>query len=223
MDKNTVISRIVILINVVLVVYAIIAGHFTPRLFGEHKLMTMFSSIQILAIAAFSLSIFFAEGKFSYNRQKYFWLLAGIAFIFFAVDEYTMIHENIDFSIHKLLNIKETNLTDHLDDAIIGLYGIIAAVCVWCFRKEILRDKCVLKGLIAAAAIFSFMVLLDIATNGDAILRYLFGREAIISGIKNWAEIAEEVLKLAAEAVILLCFISRRLNAGAGKGLQHRA
>ena len=54
-----------------------------------------------------------------FGGSRVWGLIAG-GFVFLAVDEALQIHERLDFVIHKALNIRETALTDRLDDAIIA-------------------------------------------------------------------------------------------------------
>jgi hypothetical protein len=56
------------------------------------------------------------------------------------------------------------------------------------------------------------MVIMDIVTSDDRVFLYLFKDKILAAGVKNWCEISEEVLKISAEAAILVSFVSRRIN-----------
>ena len=65
------------------------------------------------------------------------WLILVFTSLYLAIDEIIMIHENIDFFIHRIFNIEETGLTDRIDDAIVAIYGLCGLIGIYLYRKEL--------------------------------------------------------------------------------------
>ena len=55
-----------------------------------------------------------------------------------------MIHESIDNGIHYVLKLRETAITDRLDDIIIGIYGLGGIGILYYYRDEIVKCMCLL-------------------------------------------------------------------------------
>ena len=96
------------------------------RYFGEHQFITWISAIQLLFVAWLSYRIFHVQVK-NHSLKKVWrspailWFLICLGFIFLAFDDYCSIHENVDRWIHHVLGMKETALSDRIDDVLVGL------------------------------------------------------------------------------------------------------
>lgn len=65
-------------------------------------------------------------GRSSFWRDpSVVWAIIASGFLFLAADEVLRIHENLDQLIHYVFGLKETNLTDRIDDLIVGMYGLV--------------------------------------------------------------------------------------------------
>jgi hypothetical protein len=128
--------------NLIIVTLAIILGLVTgkpSRYFGEGRLTTSVSCLPLLTVAFISSRIFLARRPLASTvgsiSAAWVWALIAVGFAFLAADDALEIDERLDRIIHETFQIQETVWTDHLDDAIIGIYGFIGLAILWLFRK----------------------------------------------------------------------------------------
>jgi hypothetical protein len=151
------------------------------------------------------------------------WALMAAGFLFLAVDELFEIHEQVDRAIHSLFGITETSLTDRIDDLLVLLYLLIGLAAVCIARSELWRYRRTLPFFAAGFGLALAMVVLDVLTNDVDLLR-MFVPRAYLGSVFLWAIVAEDVLKVVAEAFFLLGFIqtlqiTRRMDAEPSAGL----
>jgi hypothetical protein len=205
-------SRFLILFNLVLVGWAIYAGSERGELdyyFGEEQLITYLSAFQLVALALFTWFLFerdCAETSHSYWRCNGFpWLLMSLGFLFLGFDEVLQFHEKLDFAIHRWFSIKETALTDRLDDLIVVLFVILGLFTLYYYRSQLLRYRSALPLVLTGFSLAFLMGGLDMASNRPDIItdKNLF----VLAGV------TEEAAKVLAECVFLLaarhCWILR--------------
>jgi len=183
--------------------------------FKENGFVTIFSIIQLLAIFFLAYKIFTIRG-FERNlsimkHSSIVWLIISTGFLYLAADEYFMIHENLDFFIHRIFNIRETGLTDRIDDAIVGIYGLIGVGVLFHFRSELRPYKEAHSFFIYGFSLLLFTVILDGLTNREDMLQ-LFFDQSYVSMLKPWLSHLEESLKIFAEAFFILAFYSIYLS-----------
>jgi len=198
-------KRLVLALNFLVVVFVvgylyatggpIPGGHFPEEgtyLFQEKMFGTLFSSFQIAAIGFVALlnAIF----CLSQNRKHevLFWGLSIFAFIFFALDEYFLIHENIDFWIIRVCGLPENRLTDRIDDVLVLIYGLMGLYVLkksWPWLREY---KGFVKYVKVGFVLLFLMVLYDLA-------------RIKMTPVK---ELEEDALKLFAEAYFLIAYFS---------------
>lgn len=136
-------------------------------------------------------------------RQPYFvWPLSTIGFVLLAIDEKFKGHENIDSAVHKLFGMRETALTDRIDDLIVGLYALAAAIVLFAYRSEVRRFAAGTR-LFATGLVFLLaMVALDAYSNrGD-------GTFVLWGVVPLQLMVAEETLKLLSEGMFLAGFLN---------------
>ncbi|MGD1856376.1 MAG: hypothetical protein ACFB2W_19230 [Leptolyngbyaceae cyanobacterium] len=194
-------------INVTVVALSVWAGVSQRNLqayLGEGSVITWLSGLQLLAVAFVSLKLYRLRGQrqWSWRSPALFWLLISLGFVFLAADELVEIHEQLHAWLHQAWNIQETGLTDRIDDAIVGLYGAVAAGLVYRYRGEIKRYSNVLPIFSAAFAVLAVMVFLDILTNRPDILPWLLGSDAALP-VQSTFEVLEEFCKLVVESLCL--------------------
>jgi len=156
--------------------------HGTPaRYFREREPATHASGALLFAAAAVAVLVARRAGVPSSRR---FWSLAAVGFAFLALDDLLTIHEDLDRAIHALLGWDSRHwLTDHLDDAIVAAYGLVAVAWAYRHRADILRLRWTALLLGVAFAGFAAMTAIDFAAQRPEI---------------------EESLKLLAEALIVI-------------------
>jgi hypothetical protein len=176
--------------------------------FGEGRFTMIFSCVQLLAIAFLSFAIFRTRRGFSSERGwlalQNLWLLIGVGFIFLTADEAFEIHENTDRLFHVWFGVTQTNLTDLLDDFIIGSYLLIGVVTLWIFRAELKSFREMIVPLIWGFVCGGFSVVSDILGHHKDIFLAL-GADLRLSGrLVQWADVGDGAFTLLAEG----CFVS---------------
>jgi len=188
-----------VILFVVIYLYAtggpIPGGHFPEEgtyLFEEKMFGTLFSTFQITAIGLIALLL--ATSSFSKSRRHelLFWSLSCVGFFFLALDEYYLIHENLDRWIIRTWHLPDNRLTDRIDDFLVLLYGLIGILVLkqsWTWLK---KYKEFVKFVKVGLVFLFLMVLFDIAH-----LKW--------TPIK---ELEEDAFKLLGEAYFLIAYFS---------------
>ncbi len=137
-------------------------------------------------------------------KQPYIWLIMAFGFAFLAADELLMLHELADITIHWVFQIKETALTDRLDDFIVLGYGVIALGVMVKYWGELKQYGVALPFLALALLCAFLMVFFDAITNQNDIVPLFFGNDS--DKIYNNFKLFEEGFKIWAEGFFLLAF-----------------
>ena len=174
--------------------------------FGENRLITDVSCVQLLIAAVLSL-ITFCYVKFSSNpelkKNGWFWLIVSFGLVFLAFDDAYEIHEYIDFWLHSVLNIQQTDLTDLADDLIVGGYALIflAYVAFKWNTIQIFRSSFRLfqMGFILTA----IMIVLDILSNNDYFISLIIDRAIAAKLTEQWLSVIEDSAKIFAEGMFI--------------------
>ena len=136
------------------------------------------------------------------------WLLISLGFVFMALDEALSIHENIDVLLHRMLAMRETWLTDRLDDVIILGYGVAGLLILYAHRAEFRGLLDYRRHFVVGFLFLIAMVALDLLSNRRDFL-YATGLErSLVPSVHHVLEVAEELTKLLAEAAFMLGFLS---------------
>ncbi len=190
------------------------------REFAEGELITWVSVLLLVLISVLNFRLYrMRRGPLGLklSNPAIVWAFIGAGFAYLALDDAFRIHENLDKYGHVLFGIEETPLTDRADDLLIGFYGLIGLGVLWFYRHELLRFRQLLPYLAVGFGLLFLQVGLDVMTNGKEYLR-LFDRDTFNRAeIHDMFEIAEETVKLFAEAVFLSGFLLIH-NRLAGKG-----
>jgi hypothetical protein len=148
--------------------------------FGEAHLGTYYSGALLVVNAVLSLAI---SRRLAGHPLAKFWLVAFVGFLFLTFDELALLHEGADKWLHAHLGWDpEDPFTDHIDDAIVILYGLIALVWAFRYRDTLLRLRWATRLLVLAFAAFVGTEALDVLDLGKT---------------------CEESLKLVSEALIV--------------------
>lgn len=155
--------------------------------FGERSLGTYFSTGLLITAAVVCGQI---RGSIKHTAFANFWLVAMIGYSLLAADELLRIHERLDEWFHLAFSLDpEDPLTDHLDDAIVALYPLIALGFAWKFRVQLLALKWLVLFMALATVFFAVMVVLDVVSH------------------KQWAE---ESAKLCTAGTMVLALAAAR-------------
>lgn len=205
-----------LLTNTLFIVIGLFCGKPVEEVFGkEASFITWISFAQLLITSIFCWQIFNQRGR---KGEAFLWLAISIGFLFLSVDEVARIHENMDSIIHKkILHMKETALTDRLDDLIIGVYALIGGSVLYSFRNELKNFKQALPYLITSFLLIFLMVITELISNRYDLLPQLLQNENLAKGVYQVCKVGEEAFKLFAEALLTTAFyccllISKKLK-----------
>ena len=195
-----------LLFDIVLLVGAVLHGYYDHHHhvlyhFKEGRLITFLSSFHLVAIALLSWIIYESERSEknvdSKKNQSFIWLLIAMGFLFLAFDEVMKIHESIDFFVHDVFSIKETALSDRLDDLLVLLYVLVGAGLLYANRQTLLRFLPFVKSsMITGFILVGVMIVLDALTNRHDLITN--------DALHDLFSILEEVAKILAEYVFLM-------------------
>ncbi|NEQ50545.1 MAG: hypothetical protein F6K11_10495 [Leptolyngbya sp. SIO3F4] len=183
-----------------------LAGYYQGDLhhyFNEGGVTDWLSALQLLTVAVIAGAVYHLrrQQQTTWRSPQLLWLLVTIGFIFLTADELTQIHESMDSWIHSIWQLQETGLTDRIDDALVGLYGVVAAVILYGFRHELKRYHELRQLIVYSFGVLCLMVMFDLLTNRPDILPMLFGQVGY--GLLDGLAIAEELCKLTIEAIVI--------------------
>lgn len=204
-----------LLFDIIAIITAIITGiHDSKplRYFGEGHFITWISALQLFAISWLAFIILNARRsraeKLHWRAPFFVWALISMGFLFLALDDLFMIHESLDKKIHYFLNMKETGLSDRIDDFIVGLYGIFGISILYMYRAEIKNYRQALPFLVYGFALLFTMVALDAITNRKDVLSFLIDQRDVVKNVYISLSILEDSLKILAESCFLASFFT---------------
>lgn len=137
------------------------------------------------------------------------WLLMCLGFCFLTIDEVAFVHEGLDKLGHLVLGVKETALTDRVDDVIPLGYALVGVCVMLRFRRELRRFPGLWTWVGLGMALMVASQVLDALTNRKDVLWLWLEPGAAAYW---WAKLValEEGLKVLAEAVFLGGFLRCR-------------
>ena len=201
---------LVLILNTLAVKVAIlIYRHTGVNHFNEGGFITFFSALQLVVISSLSYKIFQIRSKkrgYSlWRNPSAIWLIIALGFLFLTADELFRIHEKVDSLIHVVFNLQETSLTDRIDDIIIGLYGLVGIGLLVAYREEVKTQTKNYQLFVCGFVLLFTMVTFDVLTNRIDILLLFFEHERAVL-LHSWISLAEDSLKIFAEAMFVLGF-----------------
>ena len=172
---------------------------------GRDGYITYISFLQLSIAAIFAFRIFrVAKLSPKLNQSGFFWLVVGIGLFFLALDDVVGIHEQLDYWLHDLFDLEETEITDMADDLIVGGYlaiGLIFVVSQWqaikIFNQAFIFFRL---GFVLA----SVMVLLDIVTSNMFFVSTITDNFTLQLAIKRWLSAIEDSTKIFAEGILIV-------------------
>ncbi len=183
--------------------------------FSDTRLVTLYSLFQLLATAYISFLVFKSLEKESslqwrQNPSARPFFITAIGFLLLGFDEVLSLHENMDRLIHIVLRIKETPLTDHIDDIIVLIYGIIAIFFIKDFVKEFRRHPYMVGLIVGGFIAFFTMFCFDFISNNEETFMYFFGELGYhdMRHKKDIFSMIEDSFKLLGESFFLAAFVA---------------
>lgn len=178
---------------------------------GEGKPYTYLSFAQLLLAGGLSGWIFWLRHKqvkltSGIKSLHWIWLIMAAGFVFLAVDEVTQFHENLNKWILVWFSLEKNNITNRIDDVIVGLYVLVGLGMVIINRREFIPYKGALKFLFVGIAIALVHVLFDLMGHHTDFVRMIIKEQSLIMPVYQWMQAIEEILKVLAEGVIVAAF-----------------
>jgi hypothetical protein len=188
--------------------------------FAEMRLITVYSFFQLIATAAVALAASKVLGENSslqlrMNPQSRPFFISALGFLFLGLDEIFSIHENLDKLIHAVFRMKETPWSDHIDDFILFLYGLIAIFFIKEFIEEFKKHPYMVGFIGIGVIMFFAMFCLDYISNNTETFQQFIVTQLSNSDIGHQRDIVrmlEDTLKLLGEACFLCAFVSALSN-----------
>lgn len=206
-------NRLLILLlsfDFLLTVFLALFTEDSRKYYKEGQLITIYSGLKLVVISYFSWKIFGTRKRAvninSFNNSTTIWLIMSVGFLFLALDELALIHENIDKLIHYLFDIEESSLSDRIDDLIIFLYAVIGIYILYKYKDEILLYNFFIKYIIASLILLFVMIVADVLTNTPDILLWFIPDRNDYKPIKDTLDYIEEITKLFSESVLIFAF-----------------
>ncbi|MEA3305636.1 MAG: hypothetical protein U9R52_02360 [Candidatus Omnitrophota bacterium] len=188
--------------------------------FASMRLINIYSYFQLFATAFTAFLICRSLEKenslrWRQNPSARPFFISAAGFLFLGFDDLFSLHENADKLIHFLLRIKETSLTDHLDDIILLAYGIIAVFFIKDFVKEFRKHPYMVKLIICGLFLFFIMFCLDFISNNLQTFSHFFFGKMSYADLKHRQDVfkmIEESFELIGEASFLAAFAASFTN-----------
>ena len=195
---------ITFLINTVFILIGLFIVKSPLQYFGkEASVITWLSFFQLLTIAYLSWKTF----KLRKEKSAILWGLIALGFLFLSIDEVARIHENMDSFIHKrILHMRETAISDRLDDLIVGIYALFGIGTMYFFREELKKYYKVIPYFVIGFIFIFSMVIVELIVNRFDVLPSLIADRAFAKSIYKLGKIMEETFKLFAEGVLIGAF-----------------
>ena len=196
-----------LLINTAFILIGLLIGRPPEQYFSkEASYITWVSFFQLLLVAFFSLQVFkIRKGNNNYfwKNPSFLWLIIAIGFLFLSIDEVIRIHENLDRIIHKSFHMKETALSDRIDDALVGLYALIGIGTLYFYKSELNKYRSVIVFFIVGFSLIFLMVFSEMIVNRNDVLPLIFSNKFVVNSLYSMFKVLEESFKLFAEAILI--------------------
>ncbi|OIN99640.1 MAG: hypothetical protein AUJ49_10780 [Desulfovibrionaceae bacterium CG1_02_65_16] len=193
--------------------------------FDENGVVTLTSFAQLLSSSFVSFAIWRRRknaGRFRLTDKSSIWLIIALGFLYLAADEEILLHEGAGHAVNKIFGLGEVGLWAHLDDMLVGLYGVVGVAALWLYRRELLLFPACVRLLAVGFVFLVLSVAADAASHRPDFFVGLLGPQRGMTAY-NLGEDVDELAKLISEMFFLTGFSSGlrvargRTGAAAGK------
>jgi hypothetical protein len=161
------------------------------RYFGERKTGTYLSFLNLVATGVVAALIARRLRGMPFAR---FWWVAAAGFVWMGCDDLFVVHERLDRAIHAVLGLDpEDPVTDHLDDAIVGFYGVAALALAYAHRADLAVFRWMILILALAFPLFAGMVVADalhLSKTVEDVLKVVAGTLILVGFLAAWLQLA---------------------------------
>lgn len=215
MPRPALVTVFLFIINIVFLLAVIQSGiqfHNHPlQEFEEEGLVTWFSVALLVmsGLLCLAIYIFRLRQECKFLAPQLVWLIFTAGFIFLALDEKLLIHEQLDDNLKVYFHIEKNALNDRLDDFIVGLYGLAGIVIIYLFRRELVMPVWLRGMLVFGFVALFFMIVFDAVTNQREIVFILFRPNYLARQVNLVLMGLEDSLKILSESAFLVVFYGR--------------
>ncbi len=182
--------------------------------FGDTRLVNLYSFFQLFATSLVAYSVSRARERetgrsWRNNPAARPFFISACGFLYLGLDDLLSIHENIDKLIHVILRFKETPFSDHIDDMILVLYGLVAIFFIRDFIREFRRYRPMMTLCILGLISFFVMCCMDVVSNNVETYRWFFpgtAPDAVVHS-KDVLNMVDESFQLIGESFFLSAFL----------------
>ena len=175
--------------------------------FKEGEFITVISCLQLLIAAILSWKIYRLarhSQQVKLSKSSLFWLIVSLGMLFLSLDDALGIHEKIDFWLHDLFRIQETEITDLADDIIVGGYLLLFLIYV-AFKWQIIQVFKQSFNIFQIGFILTLMmIVLDIVTNNNFFISLMVDDSSQVPILKQWLSVLEDSIKIFAEGIFIV-------------------
>jgi len=192
------------------VVLELVFEMYKRKPFDENGVVTLTSFAQLLSASFVSFAIWRrrkAGGPPRLTDKGTIWLLIALGFLYLATDEEILLHEGAGHGVNKIFGLGETGVWAHLDDMLVGLYGVVGLGALWLYRRELLLFSVCMRLLAAGFVFLALSVAADAASHRPDFFVGLLGRRQGMLAY-NLGEDVDELAKLVSEIFFLTGFCS---------------
>ena len=182
-------------------------------LLGEWTMATFLSAGMMIACACLLAAIYWRRRRaFGHPRRatllrpSLIWPVMAVGFLFLAADEIFEFHERFDLLLHTAFSLRETPLTDRIDDGIVLMYGVVGLALLSRARSELALFRGAWPLLRLALLLLFAMVIVDLLTNRWFAPAGIDPESTTIRALAGWGVVAEESLKLFSGALFVIAF-----------------
>jgi hypothetical protein len=191
------------------VVHGLLRTGNPSRYFGEGRWTMFVSCFQMFLVAVFSFGVFSVRRKHpevARAREHWLWALIGGGFVYLTADDAFKLHERLDHFITRSLHLVPSGWTDRIDDAIIGVYGLIGLGVLFYFRREVLRFRPMLRPLAVGMVFSALCILCDTLSNRPDFFQWLTGNAGLAQQLETWFAVGDGAFQLCAQGAFVAAF-----------------
>jgi hypothetical protein len=216
-----ILARWLLIMNALLMVVAALHGQIQAGRLGLHTdgmYVSCTSALEFLAAAACAFRVFTARragARFrDCLRAPYLvWALIGIGFVYLPIDQVCSLHQKMDEGIHHILALRETPLSDRIDDAILALYMLTGLTVVIAYRRELMRFD-IRRPMFIGFACALVSVVFDAVSDRPDVAIWIIGRPGDAAFLLNGIfEVVEAFTQIAAVSWFLVAMYTASLLA----------
>lgn len=199
-----------LVIDALIIAFTLVSTDDPKIYYDEFHFVTFVSTIKLFLISRLNWLIFRSKGgnirNIDLNSPYVLWLITSAGFAFLALDDLFLIHENTDKLVHILLGMKETGVSDRIDDLIVFVYGILGILILYSYREEVYRYKAAIPFIMIGFIMLFVRIAIDIVTNRNDIIPLYITDSYVAGYLNNVLAIIEGATKLLAESFFITAF-----------------